>query len=181
MVRIVADPSGRIVPDLKGRLPSRGAYVCPDADCIRRAAAGRLGASLKLPGGGAGADHRTVQQAVAEEYRRRVLALLGQARKSGKFTSGTNMVEGEIRRGAGDRWLALVAEDSSGAISEKIRRSLRSASVPCRLFLTRNDLGQALGKSPRSVALIKDQGIARAMEDSMDRYFRVLGKGGLDR
>jgi predicted RNA-binding protein YlxR (DUF448 family) len=81
MVRIVADPSGLLIPDLKSNLPSRGAYVCPDAGCIGKASAGRLRASLKA-GKGSGAGAKELQDAVAAGYRRRIIALLGQAKKA---------------------------------------------------------------------------------------------------
>ncbi len=179
MVRIVADPSGLLVPDLKGNLPSRGAYVCPDAHCIGKASAGRLNASLKVMKG-LGAGPTGLQETVADGYRRRVISLLGQAKKSGRFISGTNLVEGGLRRGPQGHWLAILARDVSEDISEKMLRSLESASVPFRVFLDKDELGDALGQSPRSVVLVKDAGIAKAIEESLDRYLRVLGKGGLD-
>lgn len=180
MVRIVADPAGNLVPDLKGNLPSRGAYVCPDAHCIDRASKGRLRASLKLPREKRnGAEE--LQQALADGYRRRVISLLGQAKKSGKFISGTNLVEGELRRGAQPHWLAILARDVSQDISDKVMKKLESTSVPMRIFLDKGELGEALGQSPRSVVLVKDGGIAGAIEESLDRFQLVLNKGGLDR
>jgi len=179
MVRIVADPSGSLVPDLKGNLPSRGAYVCPDASCIDKASAGRLSASLKLSKS-SGAGSKELQEAVANSYRRRVISLLGQAKKSGRFISGTNLVEGQLRRGPQGHWLAILARDVSEDISEKMLKNLKSASVSFRVFLDKDELGDALGKSPRSVVLVKDAGIAKSIEKSLDRYLRVLGKGGLD-
>jgi len=179
MVRIVADPSGHLVPDLRGNLPSRGAYVCPDARCISKASAGRLGASLKVREG-SGFDPHGLQEILADGYHRRIISLLGQAKKSGKFTSGTNLVEGELRRGSGAQCLAIIARDVSEDIKEKMQRSLESASVPFRVLLYKDELGDALGQSPRSVVLIKDAGIAKAIVESLDRYMRVLNKGGLD-
>lgn len=180
LVRLVADPSGSVIPDLKGSLPSRGAYVCPDKGCIEKACKGRLRASLKLPGGSS-VSAREVGQAVAEACRRRVCSLLGQARKSGKCISGTNLVEAEVRRGARPEWLAVLAGDASADISEKIRKSLVSAGVPCTVFLDKDGIGRSLGKSPRSVVLVKDAGMAKAIVQSVDRWHRVLDKGGLDR
>jgi ribosomal protein L7Ae-like RNA K-turn-binding protein len=179
MVRIVADPSGLLIPDLKGNLPSRGAYVCPDASCIGKASTGRLRASLKVPKD-SGAVSEGLQKAVADVYRRRIISLLGQAKKSGKFISGTNLVEGEIRRGPNAHWLAVLARDVSDDISEKMLRNLESASVPFRYFFSKDELGDALGKSPRSVVLVKDTGLAKAIVESIDRYLRVLNKGGSD-
>ena len=107
MVRIVADPSGLLIPDLKNNLPSRGAYVCPDAMCIDKASTGRLRASLKA-GKGSGAGSKGLQEAVAAGYRRRIISLLGQAKKSGRYISGTNQFEGFVQFGVvGQRGLPV--------------------------------------------------------------------------
>ena len=37
LVRVVRAPDGAVSLDLTGRKPGRGAYVCPDAECLRRA------------------------------------------------------------------------------------------------------------------------------------------------
>lgn len=37
LVRVVRSPEGEISLDLTGRKPGRGAYVCPDPDCLRKA------------------------------------------------------------------------------------------------------------------------------------------------
>jgi len=179
MVRIVADPSGSLIPDLKGSLPGRGAYVCPDASCILKASAGRLAASLKVPGDPS-AKYKALKAAVAQVYRRRITGLLMQAKKSGRCVSGTNLVEGELRRGPQEGWFAILAEDTSEDIAVKITKSLKSAQVSCRSFFGKEELGDILGKSPRSVVLIKDSGIAGAIEESLDRYFKVRDKGGFD-
>jgi predicted RNA-binding protein YlxR (DUF448 family) len=184
MVRVVVHPSGQVIPDLKGKLPSRGAYVCPDGTCIERAVRGRLWASLKVGTGKIPAEKCSpdeLQQAVAEGYNRRVLSLLGQAKKSGRFVSGTTLVEGELRRRPKKGWLGLVASDASGDISEKVQTRFAAASVPYRVTLSKAELGDALGKSPRSVVLIKDDGISAAIDESLDRSKKVLNQGGSDK
>ena len=37
LVRIVRSPSGEISLDFVGKLPGRGAYICPNADCLAKA------------------------------------------------------------------------------------------------------------------------------------------------
>lgn len=37
LVRIVKSPEGEVSLDDKGRKPGRGAYVCPDVECLRKA------------------------------------------------------------------------------------------------------------------------------------------------
>ena len=37
LIRIVCSPEGTVTVDLTGRAPGRGAYICPDAACLKRA------------------------------------------------------------------------------------------------------------------------------------------------
>ncbi len=37
LIRAVRSPEGEILLDSKGRAPGRGAYVCPNKDCLKRA------------------------------------------------------------------------------------------------------------------------------------------------
>ena len=37
LVRVVKSPTGEIAMDLRGKAPGRGAYVCRDLECLRKA------------------------------------------------------------------------------------------------------------------------------------------------
>ena len=37
LIRVVRSPDGGISLDFKGKAPGRGAYVCPDSGCLKRA------------------------------------------------------------------------------------------------------------------------------------------------
>lgn len=37
LIRVVKSPEGEIAIDRTGRLPGRGAYVCPDLECLKKA------------------------------------------------------------------------------------------------------------------------------------------------
>lgn len=37
LIRVVRSPEGEISLDFKGKKPGRGAYVCPDPACLKRA------------------------------------------------------------------------------------------------------------------------------------------------
>ena len=37
LVRVVRSPEGEISLDFRGKAPGRGAYVCPQAECLKRA------------------------------------------------------------------------------------------------------------------------------------------------
>lgn len=37
LMRVVRSPEGEVSLDLKGKKPGRGAYVCPNKDCLSKA------------------------------------------------------------------------------------------------------------------------------------------------
>lgn len=37
LIRVVKSPEGAISLDFRGKAPGRGAYVCPDAACLKKA------------------------------------------------------------------------------------------------------------------------------------------------
>ena len=37
LIRVVKSPEGEISLDFKGKKPGRGAYLCPNAECLKRA------------------------------------------------------------------------------------------------------------------------------------------------
>lgn len=37
MIRVVRSPEGVVGLDFKGKAPGRGAYLCPNPDCLKRA------------------------------------------------------------------------------------------------------------------------------------------------
>ena len=37
LVRVVRSPEGTVSLDLRGKAPGRGAYVCPDPGCLKKA------------------------------------------------------------------------------------------------------------------------------------------------
>lgn len=37
LIRVVKSPEGEVSLDFKGKKPGRGAYLCPDPECLKRA------------------------------------------------------------------------------------------------------------------------------------------------
>jgi len=176
MIRIVADPGGNVIADLKGKLPGRGGYVCPDRRCVEKGA-GRLSSKIKAAhsGGVSGSELVRILEGALEH---RVLSLLGLARKSGKIVSGTNLVTGELKRKPRKSALVLIAEDASGETSRKIKSAAEGSGVIIEQFLTREAIGQAIGKGLRSVVLVEDTGFVDTLYTSIKRCKAVaFGKG----
>lgn len=49
LMRVVRSPEGEVSIDPKGKKPGRGAYVCPSADCLKKALrSNALGRSLDV-------------------------------------------------------------------------------------------------------------------------------------
>ena len=47
LVRVVRSPEGEVSIDARGKKPGRGAYVCPSAECLKKAVRSRaLGRAL---------------------------------------------------------------------------------------------------------------------------------------
>ncbi len=41
LVRVVRSPEGEVSLDLRGKKPGRGAYICPDPNCLKKAVKSR--------------------------------------------------------------------------------------------------------------------------------------------
>jgi hypothetical protein len=53
LIRVVKSPEGEVSLDFKGKKPGRGAYLCPDPECLKRARKARAlerAFSAPLPG-----------------------------------------------------------------------------------------------------------------------------------
>jgi predicted RNA-binding protein YlxR (DUF448 family) len=50
MIRVVRETSGNVTLDFSGKLNGRGAYVCPDPECLKKARKAKsLERSLETP------------------------------------------------------------------------------------------------------------------------------------
>ena len=41
LIRVVRSPEGNVSLDFKGKSPGRGAYICPNSDCLKKAVKSR--------------------------------------------------------------------------------------------------------------------------------------------
>lgn len=63
LLRVVRSPEGEVSLDTRGKKPGRGAYVCPNADCLKKAVKTR-------------ALSRALETAIPEEVMQRLAAEL---------------------------------------------------------------------------------------------------------
>lgn len=90
----------------------------------------------------------------------KVISLLGIARRAGKVFTGESQVEALLKKGKGS--LLVIAEDSPGAYS-KFKPWAEDLKIPVIRTGCKQELGLAVGQSPRSIILIDDKGFAEAI------------------
>ena len=167
MIRIVRGPEGEAVFDLEGKLPGRGAHICPAADCIENLAAAALSRSLKaetsLPGV---ADRRALLGRQLEEKLKNLLSI---GSKAGRTASGAQVVKEALQKGRVE--LILLAGDASARTANAFRTM--AGDVPCRCAVDRERLGSWFGRDSVAVAAVLNRGLARPLLAVLDRLTAI--------
>lgn len=176
LLRFVLDPQGRLVPDLKGRLPGRGAYTCLIPTCVAEGVKRRkFSRSFKS---------EVLYEApvelvarVAEQMVERVAGYLSLANRAGKVVSGSDAVTEALRKGR--KGVLFIATDVARESGEKFGSLAERGGVETVHLFSRDRLGGLLGKEQRTVALVDDPGFAASISGCMGRY-RNFFNGGVD-
>ena len=142
LIRFVADPDGQAVPDLARKLPGRGIWVAADRTSVETAAKRGLFARSAKAKVTAPKD---LADQVAALLRRRLLAGLGLARRSGDLTSGFEKVCATISSGKA-AWL-IEASDGAPDGRRKVMAVVRRQTPGPEVFglFSSEELGLALG------------------------------------
>ena len=172
LIRYVLGPDGRILVDYRHKLPGRGAYTCTSRGCLEIAVSRRQ-FQRTFRGQGTTPAAGSMIEELAGQIRARIEGLLGMARKSGQVESGSNAVLGSMRQN-GKFALVILTEDISGSISEKLTTAATRQGVPVFNMLTKNRMGQLLGKSERSVAAITVGALADALLVELQRLAQMV-------
>jgi predicted RNA-binding protein YlxR (DUF448 family) len=180
MIRFVADPEGRIVPDLKGDLPGRGYWVKADAGTLAEGLKRHVFA--KVSKGKAKAAPDLVERVTAL-LERQLLDQLGLAKKSGHLVAGFEKVEAALRQGK----VALLVEASDGAAEGrgKLARLARSgvpagSEVEIWAPLPAEALAPAIGRFTAVHVAVKPGGMADRLALTLRRHagFRRVDAAG---
>lgn len=148
LIRIVSSPEGLLIPDLKAKLPGRGAYVCSHSPCIRKATRkGVLSRSLKRPI--EASELSGLEKKVDEALDRKIFSFLSVLMKGKKIVIGRESIRESLRRGK--IHLLLRAADARDAQSGSSK-----ANVTVRVLSSRGRLGDCIGKAPQPAVGILD-------------------------
>lgn len=94
-----------------------------------------------------------------------ILSLLGLAQKAGKVASGDFAAEKAIL--AGKAKLILIAEDAAEETKKKYRALAEEYQVDCVSAVDKIELGTAIGKDFRAVAVILDDGFKKGIQKKL--------------
>ena len=180
LIRFVAGPDGAIVPDLKARLPGRGAWVRATRDDVVRAARrGGLARTLKVPS----ADATALADQVSALLRRAALGCLGLARKAGQVVTGFTRTAAALE--GGEAVALLTASDAAPDSRRKMlavhrRRPDDAGPVAHVELFDGAELDLALGAANVIHAAVLKGAAGRSFRDAAVRLSRFEGLSGAD-
>ncbi len=150
LIRFVAGPDGRVVPDLKRQLPGRGCWIKADRALVDRAVQKKLFARALKAEAKADADlGALVDRLLAAD----LVGMMNLARKAGQFVSGAMKVDAAVRAGA-----ALAVFHAVDAAADGVRKidQARKAwklgtdageDIPSFLLFTGAELDEVMGQN----------------------------------
>lgn len=147
LMRFVLDPAGRVVPDLRQRLPGRGAYVTPSAASVREAVRKRLfSRAFRTEAKASPELAKEVEEALVADLK----AALALANKAGAVVAGFGKVEEALsaRRVAALIHAREAAEDGRRKLAGALRKAEGGTISHIETFddLSGHDLDMALGR-----------------------------------
>ncbi len=139
LIRFVVGPDGVVAPDVAGKLPGRGLWLCAERDIVRRACADNLFAkaarcSALVPG--------DLAQRVEDLLVSRSLGLIGLARRAGDAVAGFEKVRAMLSGGRG----GVVLSASDGADGGRAKLGAVQPDVARVDVLTSTELGGVFGR-----------------------------------
>lgn len=184
MIRFVLDPEGRVVPDLKEKLPGRGLWVTADRAILAQAVAKNAFAKAAKQSAKVAPD---LVERVAELAKREVAELLGLARKSGHLVAGFEKVQAALDRD-GVRVLIAASDGAEDGRRKLARRAgwdpravtpasglAAGSGVEICAPLTADELARALGRDHAVHAAIRQSGIAERIVTACRRLAGLDG------
>ncbi len=162
MLRLVLGPDGSVVPDLARGAFGRGAWVHPRRECLAGAAKRGLSKAFRT---GLRTTEEELHASLMAQAERRAGSLLLSAKGAGKLCVGKTDVDEALEQGRA--LLLVVASDARAATDSRlVQKAIADGSA--RVFLNKEGLGKLLGKSEVGVLAVVDQGLSRALSETLE-------------
>lgn len=97
---------------------------------------------------------------------RKAVSLIGLSMKAGKIASGEFATEKAVKQGTAR--LVVAAEDCSGNTRKKFENMCAYYHVPFYRFLTKEEMGKAIGREYRACLAVLDENLAGAIEKQLN-------------
>jgi predicted RNA-binding protein YlxR (DUF448 family) len=166
----VRGPEGELLTDLYGKLPGRGAHLCPDFTCFRQAVENNaFSRSFRAPT--RVDDAAALFETALKSSRDQVRAMLGTAVRSGWLLAGRTAV----REALETRSVALVvlAGDAQQALRREITAEAHAGNIPCHTVLTVADLSRYHRGKPLAVLGVRHRGLARRLDTELLKEYAL--------
>lgn len=151
LVRLaVLEEAPHVVPDARGKLGGRGAWIEPKRACFDRAA--RKGGFQRALKRSAHVDVDGTIDLVRSQLERRLWSLVGGGFRARKIVFGTDQVRESIHSRRSH--VLGVAEDAAGR-----RAQLEGQAERVAIYGSKTTLGEAFGRDEVGVYSIEDEGI----------------------
>lgn len=159
LIRFVLGPENRVVPDLAGALPGRGAWVTADRGTLERAAKTAFSRAFEAPAQVPADFVGTVERLLA----RRCVDRLRLSRRAGTLAAGAAAVERWLRA---DRVAMLLVAFDAG---KRHRDRLRTAKAPVLRALSADELGSVFGWTSVGQLAVARGGFAEGIAADLHR------------
>jgi uncharacterized protein len=171
LMRLVCGPTGQLLLDVYGKLPGRGAYICPQRPCAEHAVKGtRLREAFRH-----GVILCPVDEllgAMASAMEEQALACIRIARKAGRIVSGYTQVSRALMHEPVA--CLLVAEDTAPERRREYQGWCANRQIPCRSFLTKARLGELAGRDQSSAIGILDARLCERLMGYLEGMSRLM-------
>ncbi len=173
MLRVVRTPDGQVILDERGKQSGRGAYVCPEPQCVALCLKKNLlekALKCKIPKELSAALREIVQIGESDiamsenSLLQEIKSLLGLARSAGELIVGQDRTLSGLS--AGKNLTVLLANDHSAVL----KRAIDAKTADCRILegINRAELGHLLGlRQAQIVALPTESGFTEKIKDLM--------------
>jgi uncharacterized protein len=170
LIRLVCGPTGEVLLDVHGKLPGRGAYICPQRLCVEQAVKrARVQEAFRREVTLAPID--VLMHAMASVMEERALGCIRIARKAGRVVSGYTQVSRALMYAPVA--CLLVAEDTARERRREYQGWCAKRQIPCRSFLTKARLGALAGRDESSALGILDRRLGERLLGHLEGMSRV--------
>ncbi len=109
--------------------------------------------------------------------KKRILNMLGLAKRAGRIKSGSFSVETALR--SREAKLVILAEDTAPGIRKLITDKAAFRKTPILIWGSKDELGKALGQTDRSCLALTDDNFAGRIAEMIEEDMNRTTEGGV--